>query len=103
MPSFAVYRDTGKVAHMLVGAGQLIEQRRFAAVLVAGQGKTQRLSFGNLTARLAVVVAGGLAQFAHAGGGAQARAVSRCGQRGPFLWTLSTSILAASASRRVSS
>ena len=65
----AVYRDTGKVAHMLVGAGQLIEQRRFAAVLVAGQGKTQRLSFGDLTARLAVVVAGGLTQFAHAGVG----------------------------------
>ena len=65
----AVYRDTGKVAHMLVGAGQLIEQRRFAAVLVAGQGKTQRLSFGDLTARLAVVVAGGLAQLTHAGVG----------------------------------
>ena len=37
----AVYRDTGKVADMLVGTGQLIEQRRFAAVLIAGKRKCQ--------------------------------------------------------------
>ena len=34
-----IYGDTGKVAHMLVGAGELVEQRGFAAVLIAGQGE----------------------------------------------------------------
>ena len=32
-----VHRHAGKVAHMLVGAGELVEQRGLAAVLIAGQ------------------------------------------------------------------
>ena len=35
----AVHRDAGEVADMLVRAGDLVEQRRFAAVLVADQRK----------------------------------------------------------------
>ena len=54
---------------MLVGAGQLVEQRGFAAVLVAGQGKGERCALGNGRTRLAVVVAGRAAQLAHAGVG----------------------------------
>ena len=38
----AVDRDAREVADVLVRAGQLVEQRRFAAVLVAGQRKRQR-------------------------------------------------------------
>ena len=37
-----IHRYTGEIAHMLVCAGQLIEQRGFAAVLVARQCKGQR-------------------------------------------------------------
>ena len=37
----AVHGDAGEVAHVLVGACQLVEQRRLAAVLVAHQGKSQ--------------------------------------------------------------
>ena len=65
----AVHRHAGKVADVLVGAGQLVEQRRLAAVLVARQGKFQRLPLGDDRAVFAVVVAGRLAQFAHAGVG----------------------------------
>ena len=65
----AVHRHAGEIAHMLVGAGQLVEQGGLAAVLVAGQRKVQRLALGDGRAGLAVVVAGGLAQFAHAGMG----------------------------------
>ena len=54
---------------MLVGAGQLVEKRSLAAVLVAGQRKVQRLPLGDLGTGLAVVVAGGLAQLTHAGVG----------------------------------
>ena len=34
-----VHRHTGKVAHVLVGAGELVEQGGLAAVLVSGQGE----------------------------------------------------------------
>ena len=54
---------------MLVRPGQLVEKRRFTAVLVASQRKMQGLPLGDLTACLAVVIAGSLAQFAHAGVG----------------------------------
>ena len=33
---FPVHGNAGEVAHMLIGAGELIEQRGFSAVLVAG-------------------------------------------------------------------
>ena len=38
----AAHRDAGKVAHMLVRARQLVEQRGFAAVLVTGKCKGER-------------------------------------------------------------
>ena len=38
----SVHRYTGEVAHVLVGAGELVEQGGFAAVLVACKGKHQR-------------------------------------------------------------
>ena len=41
---FLVDRDAGEIADMLVGACQLVEQRRFAAVLVAGQGEDHSAS-----------------------------------------------------------
>ena len=41
-----VHRDAGKVAHVLIGAGQLVEKGGFAAVLIAHQGKGQRGSIG---------------------------------------------------------
>ena len=37
----AVHGDAGKIAHVLIGAGELVEQRGFAAVLVAHQGEGQ--------------------------------------------------------------
>ena len=36
-----LHGHAGEVSHMLFGAGQLVEQRRFAAVLVPHQGKCQ--------------------------------------------------------------
>ena len=39
--ALAVHRHTGEVAHMLVGAGKLVEQGGLAAVLIAGQRKRQ--------------------------------------------------------------
>ena len=39
---FAVHRDAGKVAHMLVGAGELVEKRGLAAVLIACKRKGER-------------------------------------------------------------
>ena len=36
---FFVHCDAREVAHMLVGARELVEQRRLAAVLVAGECK----------------------------------------------------------------
>ena len=43
--ALAVHRHARKVAHVLVGAGELIEQGGLAAVLVAGQRKGQCLVF----------------------------------------------------------
>ena len=43
--ALAVHRHARKIAHMLVGAGELIEQGGLAAVLVAGQRKGQCLVF----------------------------------------------------------
>ena len=43
----ALHRHTGEVAHMLVGAGELVEERRLAAVLVADEAKGDGLSRGN--------------------------------------------------------
>ena len=43
----AVDGDAGEVADVLVGAGELVEQRRLAAVLVAGEAEEQRLALGN--------------------------------------------------------
>ena len=40
--SFLVHRHAGEVAHVLVGAGELVEQRGLAAVLVARPGRTSR-------------------------------------------------------------
>ena len=37
--AFAIHRHAREIAHMLVGAGELIEQGRLAAVLVSGQCK----------------------------------------------------------------
>ena len=42
----AVHRHAGEVAHVLVRASQLVEQRGLAAVLVAHQRKGQRLALG---------------------------------------------------------
>ena len=41
-----VHRDAGEVAHVLIGAGELVEQGGFAAVLVAHQGKAQKFRVG---------------------------------------------------------
>ena len=41
----AIHGDTGEIAHMLVGAGQLVKQSCLAAVLVSCQGKRQGLPF----------------------------------------------------------
>ena len=38
---FPVHGDAGEIAHMLVGAGELVEERGLAGILVAYQGKTQ--------------------------------------------------------------
>ena len=38
-PVFSVYGNTGKISHMLIGAGQLIKQGGLAAVLVAHKRK----------------------------------------------------------------
>ena len=42
----AVDGDAGEVAHMLVGARQLVEKRRLAAVLLSCKGESQRGAFG---------------------------------------------------------
>ena len=43
---FAVNGDAGKISHMLIGAGELIEQCGFAAVLIPRQGEGQFRSRG---------------------------------------------------------
>ena len=58
----AVHRDAGEVPDVLVRAGQLVEQRRFSAVLVAGQCKGQGLALRQRRFGLAVVVLAALAE-----------------------------------------
>ena len=43
---FPVHGDPGEVANMLIGAGELIKQRGFAAVLIAYEGKGKDGSVG---------------------------------------------------------
>ena len=43
----AVHRHTGKIAHVLVGAGEPVEEGGLAAVLVADQGEGQGLPLGH--------------------------------------------------------
>ena len=43
---FAVDRDAGEVAHVLVGAGELVEERGLAAVLVTYEGKRKLCVLG---------------------------------------------------------
>ena len=57
-----VHRDAGEVAHMLVGAGELVEQGRLAAVLVARQRKGQGLALRQGMLALFGVVASAFAQ-----------------------------------------
>ena len=64
----AVHRHAWEVAHMLVGAGELVEKRRFAAVLVAGEGKAQGRGLGKGRRPLAARARGLLAE----------RRMSRC-------------------------
>ena len=99
----AVHRDAGEVAHVLVGARELVEEGRLAAVLVADQGVGQRSIVGQgLAGSLAVE----LALLAVLG----MRQVLRRGRRVPVAWGSSssavsgrTSICSASARRNVSS
>ena len=42
---FSVYRDAGEIAYMLIGSGELVKERRLAAVLVAGQRESQLCAF----------------------------------------------------------
>ena len=56
-----VHGDAGEIAHMLIGAGELVKEGGFAAVLVAGQGKGQRALLQGQVMAASV--------FAHAGVG----------------------------------
>ena len=58
----AVNRNSGEVAHVLVGARELVEQRCFAAVLVSYQGKCQFLILGKRRFLGCVVVAAAFAK-----------------------------------------
>ena len=44
LPGFLVNGDAGKIADVLVGAGELVKQRRFAAVLISGKRKNHTAS-----------------------------------------------------------
>ena len=52
----------GKIAHMLIDAGQLVKQRGLAAVLIAGERKCQRLSLRQRRLVRLDMVFAGLAQ-----------------------------------------
>ena len=98
-PSLAVHRHAGEIAHVLVGAGELVEQGGLAAVLVARQCKGQGLAVGQGTLALFGVVAAAFAQarvLHHL-----LRRAGLGGQRAPWGWRR-PSICAASSSRRVS-
>ena len=97
----AVHRNAGKVAHMLVGAGQLVEQRGFAAVLIAGQGKGQRCTGGNGGRRLCARGSWRLCPARQRWGGLPPCGALRWGPARSVACTLSISIFCASARRRV--
>ena len=67
----AVHRHAGEVAHVLVGAGKLVEQGGLAAVLVTHQGEGQQRAFGE---RVAAALGMELAFLAQAGVGDSALA-----------------------------
>ena len=48
--AFAVHRDAGKIADVLIASGELIEKRRFAAVLVSGKSESHASSTSTLAA-----------------------------------------------------
>ena len=48
--AFAVHRDAGKIADVLVAAGELIEERCFSAVLVSGKSKSHAGSTSTMAA-----------------------------------------------------
>ena len=52
----AVHCDTREVADVLIGAGELVEKGGLATVLVADEGKSQRLLFRQRRFRLLIVV-----------------------------------------------
>ena len=55
---FSVYRDAGEVAHVLVRACKLVEQRGFAAVLIANQSEGEGTCFRGFALGMTAVVAG---------------------------------------------
>ena len=65
----AVHRDAGEVADVLVCARELVEQRGFAAVLVAYQREHQRAGFRGGAAGVGAVCLFGRAELAKAGVG----------------------------------
>ena len=65
----AVHRDAGEVADMLVGSGQLVEERRLAAVLVADQGKGEHRPVGEALAVPRKMIAPVLTEARVLGGG----------------------------------
>ena len=70
-----VDRDAGEVAHMLVGPGELVEQRRLAAVLVAGERERDRRAVGQR--RLGRLVMEACAALAQAGVAERRRRAAR--------------------------
>ena len=61
-PVLPVHGDAGEVAHVLVGAGELVEEGGLAAVLVAHQGEAQQGALGQGVAAALGVEAAVLAQ-----------------------------------------
>ena len=53
-PLFAVHRHTREIADVLVGAGELVEEGRLAAVLVARQRKGKGRAVGQRVLALLV-------------------------------------------------
>ena len=50
-PVFSVHRHPGKIAHVLIGARQLVEQRGLSAVLISRQRKFEGRALGNNSPR----------------------------------------------------
>ena len=48
--AFAVHRNAGEIADVLIASGELIEKRRFAAVLVSGKSESHASSTSTLAA-----------------------------------------------------